>query len=699
MNRKILLIIALTLMIIGGLGVVESVMGQSGNTDPYARRLPPIPFASLPSSAPDGRMYYVTDGSATSPCTGSGTGAFATRVNGAWNCSNGGSTLPGGSSGDIQYNNSGAFGGIGSTGTGNVARASSPTFVTPTLGVALVTSINGLTITTSTGTFTLTNLKTFTVSNTLTLAGTDGSTLNVGTGGTLGSNAFTSTAYAPIASPTFTGIPAAPTAAVDTNTTQLATTAYVVGQGYAKLASPTFTGTPTLPTGTIAVTQSAADSSTKVATTAFVTTADNLKANLASPTFTGTVTIPTPFTLGATSVTSTGTQLNYLNAATGTTGTTSTNLVFSTSPTLVTPSLGAALATSINGNTFTTGTYTLTGGASKTLTFNNSLALSGTDSTTITFPTTSATVARTDAGQQFTGVNIFTSPKILTDISDTNGNESIKFTATASAVNEITIANAATGNGPTISATGGDTNIPLTLAPKGTGQALVQGTTNTKFTVKMTGSNNGNNPLFELQDDSGNAIAGYNHGGYGYWFTGNGVMNANGPNFSNTGGWRSHFGVNNLSFSNDGVIKWNASAFLTGSYDTGLARSAAGVVIVTNGSTGSGSIAPQVTATGNLGTTSLGWGQLYFDKTFTTAGTTGAQTINKALFSVNFAAAATSLVVTNSTIAATSGVVCTVNTNDTTLKSVQAVPASGSVTLYGSAAATAETRITCWVAN
>ena len=60
----------------------------------------------------------------------------------------------------------------------------------------------------------------------------------------------------------------------------------------ADLASPTFTGTPTLPTGTIATTQTAADSSTKLATTAFVTTADNLKANLASPTFTGTVTIP-----------------------------------------------------------------------------------------------------------------------------------------------------------------------------------------------------------------------------------------------------------------------------------------------------------------------------------------------------------------------------------------------------------------------
>ncbi len=58
----------------------------------------------------------------------------------------------------------------------------------------------------------------------------------------------------------------------------------------------------------------------------------------ASPTFTGTVTIPSPFTLGATSVTPTGVQFNYLGGATGTTGT--GNLVFGTSPVLVTPSLG-----------------------------------------------------------------------------------------------------------------------------------------------------------------------------------------------------------------------------------------------------------------------------------------------------------------------------------------------------------------------
>lgn len=56
---------------------------------------------------------------------------------------------------------------------------------------------------------------------------------------------------------------------------------------YALLASPAFTGTPTAPTA------SAGTSTTQLATTAFVTTADNLKANLASPTFTGTPAAPT----------------------------------------------------------------------------------------------------------------------------------------------------------------------------------------------------------------------------------------------------------------------------------------------------------------------------------------------------------------------------------------------------------------------
>lgn len=60
-----------------------------------------------------------------------------------------------------------------------------------------------------------------------------------------------------------------------------------------------------------------------------------------------------------------------------------------------------------------------------------------------------------------------TTPKVTTSIGDANGNEVIKTPATTSAVNEITITNAATGNAPSISATGGDSAINLNLRGKG----------------------------------------------------------------------------------------------------------------------------------------------------------------------------------------------------------------------------------------
>lgn len=66
--------------------------------------------------------------------------------------------------------------------------------------------------------------------------------------------------------------------------------------------------------------------------------------------------------------------------------------------------------------------------------------------------------------------------KVWTDIKDSNANEVIKVTATGSAVNEVTITNAATGNAPTVSATGDDTNIDLALSAKGTGKVKANAT-------------------------------------------------------------------------------------------------------------------------------------------------------------------------------------------------------------------------------
>ena len=83
----------------------------------------------------------------------------------------------------------------------------------------------------------------------------------------------------------------------------------------------------------------------------------------------------------------------------------------------------------------------------------------------------------TTTGTQTLTNKTLTSPKIGTSILDTNGNELALLTATSSAVNEFTIANAATGAGPTISSTGDDSNIDINITPKGTGDVVLAGDT------------------------------------------------------------------------------------------------------------------------------------------------------------------------------------------------------------------------------
>lgn len=85
----------------------------------------------------------------------------------------------------ILSGNGTAISAASTTGSGAVVLATSPTLVTPVLGVATATSINGLTITASTGTLTITNAKVLSVSNTMTFTATDGSTVAFGAGGTV----------------------------------------------------------------------------------------------------------------------------------------------------------------------------------------------------------------------------------------------------------------------------------------------------------------------------------------------------------------------------------------------------------------------------------------------------------------------------------------------------------------------------------
>ena len=79
-----------------------------------------------------------------------------------------------------------------------------------------------------------------------------------------------------------------------------------------------------------------------------------------------------------------------------------------------------------------------------------------------------------DDGTQFQMLTMPRTAELLAVI-DASGNEVVNFDSVASAVVELTVTNAATGNSPTISATGDDTNIDITYTPKGTGSNVLGG--------------------------------------------------------------------------------------------------------------------------------------------------------------------------------------------------------------------------------
>lgn len=94
------------------------------------------------------------------------------------------------------------------TGSGALVFATSPTFVTPVLGVAAATSINKLAITApATGaTLALADGKTLTISNTMTLSATDGTTINFGAGGTFAYTSANLSVFAATTSAQFAGV-------------------------------------------------------------------------------------------------------------------------------------------------------------------------------------------------------------------------------------------------------------------------------------------------------------------------------------------------------------------------------------------------------------------------------------------------------------------------------------------------------------
>ena len=173
---------------------------------------------------------------------------------------------------------------------------------------------------------------------------------------------------------------------------------------------------------------------------------------------------------------------------------TGTKFVVDTSPTLVTPVLGVATATSINKMAITAPatSSTLAIADGKTHTVNNSIALTGTDSTTMTFPTTSATIARTDAAQTFTGVQTISSQPILSSLTASQA------VATDASKGLVSVAN--TGTGSNVLATSptlvtpalgnaGATSLSTALINSGEGATgiIANGATSALFTLTQAG--------------------------------------------------------------------------------------------------------------------------------------------------------------------------------------------------------------------
>ena len=146
------------------------------------------------------------------------------------------------------------------------------------------------------------------------------------------------------------------------------------------------------------------------------------------------------------------------------------------------------------------------GGSNTQAQYNNSGAFGG--SSGITLTATQATI---------------TSPKIVTNLQDTNGNVLVGITATASAVNYLTITNAASGSSPTLGADGSGSTLDVNVVPKGGGilkMTTTPSSTNTTDEVMEvirntsgTGANNiGAGVGYYIQDNSAPSVfaGGYN---------------------------------------------------------------------------------------------------------------------------------------------------------------------------------------------
>jgi hypothetical protein len=297
--------------------------------------------------------------------------------------------------------------------------------------------------------------------------------------------------YAPIASPTFTGVPAAPTATAGTSTTQVATTAFV-GTAVSNLVASAPSTLDTLNELAAALGNDASFSTT-------VTNSIAAKLPLAGGTMSGAIAMGTNKItgLGTPTVSTDAATKGYIDTVTvapsnltgpitsvgaatsvaAQTGTGST-FVMNTSPTLVTPALGVATATSVNGTTIP---------SSKTLVVT-------TDKISVLAATTSAELAGVISDETGTGALVFgtspaiSDPKVAQAISAQTGTTYTFVLADQGKYITASNASAQTYSIPTNASVAFPIGTSIDLIQIGAGQVTVSAATPGTTTVLSTGA-------------------------------------------------------------------------------------------------------------------------------------------------------------------------------------------------------------------
>ena len=254
-------------------------------------------------------------------------------------------------------------------------------------------------------------------------------------------------------------------------------------------------------------------------------------------------------------------------------------------------------------------------------------------------------------------------------------------------------------------------NIGAPSSP--TGKLNVKGSGALSSTVNLRLTNNGNTELFKVNDDASS-----NFGTFAYVDPVNSRMALNTATYDASTTLTSNGTIRATNFYRYNTAASNGISFAGGSnvdvYSNGVGR-ARFSTICNLGSLNSGTGAMANIRGANTSGASLALGvenstpttlftianngKVSYLTTNTTAGTTGAQTIDRPSGTVNFAIGASALVVTNSLCTTSSIVFATVRTDDATATIKNVVPAAGSFTINLGAGATAETSVGFFIIN